>query len=157
MHIIEDTRQKVGKHSNKQEFFESEGHFVTRCKLPFGDYALPPKIAIDTKQNIDELATNITSDHARFKRECIAARDAGCKLVILVENKQGIKCIDDLHIWTNKRAYINKKEGKRPPIDGERLKKACITMSERYGVCFRFCHPSETGDKIVKILSISEG
>ena len=91
MTILEDTRQKPGKHDIKAESFQSAGIGVCRCKLPFGDYAPVPPVSIDTKRNIDEIAGNICgAEHARFIRECKAARDAGCKLIILVENEYGI-------------------------------------------------------------------
>ena len=59
MYIIEDTRNKPGKHDVKREKFEDMQVSIVRSKLPFGDYALPPKIAVDTKRNIDEIAGNI--------------------------------------------------------------------------------------------------
>ena len=52
MTIIEDTRQKAGKHDIKHECFEKAGVSVVRCMLPFGDYAPVPPISIDTKENI---------------------------------------------------------------------------------------------------------
>ena len=89
--IIEDTRQKPGKHDLKQQYFQSHGVKVIRSKLPFGDYALPPSVSIDTKQDMEEIAMNICGkEHRRFISECKAAKAAGCQLVILVENMNGI-------------------------------------------------------------------
>ena len=152
MPIIEDTRQKVGEHRVKNEYWESIGETVIRCRLPVGDYCSFYSVAVDTKRNIDELAANVGSDHVRFKRECLLARDNGCKLVILVENDIGITCLDDLKSWTNPRAWEAKKKGMRAPIDGERLSKACKTMTERYGVEFDFCAPGESGKRVIEIL-----
>ena len=75
MTILEDTRQKPGKHDVKAKAFQDAGMDVYRCKLPFGDYAPVPPVSIDTKRNIDEIAGNICGkEHARFIREYKAAR-----------------------------------------------------------------------------------
>lgn len=154
MTIIEDTRNKPGKHDMKREYLIHSGHEIMRSKLPVGDYAMPPAIAVDTKASIDELAANISTDHERFKRECMAARDMGTRLVVLVENTIGIACIDDLASWYNPRAFDNRTRGIRAPIDGKRLSLACITMSERYGVVFEFCEPQDAGRRIIEILGV---
>ena len=77
MVIVEDTRNRLGKHDLKAEYFADKGIGVIRSKLAYGDYALMPERAVDTKQDIYELAYDIDSDHKRFKAELIGARDAG--------------------------------------------------------------------------------
>lgn len=148
MTILEDTRQKPGKHDIKAQAFQNAGIDVYRCKLPFGDYAPVPPISIDTKRNIDEIAGNICGkEHARFIRECKAARDAGCKLIILVENEIGIASVADVHLWQNPRTVYSPN-----CVQGARLQKAMETISERYGVTFRLCSPEESGNIIAEIL-----
>jgi len=121
---------------------------LIRCKLPFGDYAEVPKVSVDTKANMAEIAQNIGSDHKRFKNECIAARDAGCQLIILVENTDGITCVDDVSKWMNPDIIY------RPnAITGERLHKAMKTMSDRYGVRFEFCRPEDSAERIMRLLN----
>lgn len=151
MWIIEDTRQQEEKHEIKHKYFSENNIELIRCKLPFGDYALPPKVAIDTKKGLAEIANNICGareEHQRFKRECVAARDAGCKLIFLIENDEGIANIDQVHQWKNPRSIYNPK-----CVQGSRLEKAMKTMSERYGCKFLFCTYSETGRKIMEILN----
>lgn len=122
---------------------------LLRCKLPFGDYAAPPRISIDTKENMNEIAANICgSEHRRFIDECKAARDAGCQLVILVENEVGICSISQVHTWVNPRSIYSPK-----CVQGPRLQKAMETISERYGTKFMFCRPGESAEKIVEILN----
>lgn len=152
MPIIEDTRQKVGEHRVKNEYWESIGETVIRCRLPVGDYCSFYSVAVDTKRSIDELAQNVGSDHVRFKNACILARDCKSRLVILTENDLGVRTLEDLESWTNPRAWENKKKGLREPIDGKRLSRACRTMNERYGVEFEFCTPSESGKRVLEIL-----
>lgn len=148
MYIVEDTRNKVGEHELKAEHFANNDVMVHRCKLPVGDYALFPTVSIDTKKNIAEIAANIGGkEHARFREECKLAKAFGCRLVILVENTEGVTCVDDLPRWNNPRIRYDKRS-----ITGERLAKAMHTMTERYGVEFMFCHPIEAGAIIERIL-----
>lgn len=129
--IIEDSRQKRGMHELKHSHFDEMGVRIVRNMLPFGDYAICPSISVDTKADMAEIASNIGSDHQRFKRECIAAREAGCQLIILVENTDGITCVNDVHKWVNPELIYRPRA-----ITGERLEKAMKTMNERYGVRF---------------------
>ena len=151
MYIIEDTRNKTGKHTIKNEHFADMGISVIRSKLPFGDYSIPPKIAVDTKNGLEEIAHNICGtkkEHERFKRECVNARDAGCKLFFLIENDLKIKSIDEVHTWVNPECIFHPQA-----VQGDRLEKAMKTMQERYGCMFLFCSPEESAKKIIEILS----
>lgn len=146
--IIEDTRQKAGKHDLKHQYFDENGIEILRCKLPFGDYAPVPAISIDTKENMDEIANNICgSEHKRFIAECKGAKAAGCKLIILVENRNGITDVSEVHTWINPRVVYSAK-----CVQGDRLQKAMETISERYGVQFMFCAPEDAGRTITEIL-----
>lgn len=151
MILIEDSRQKQGMHKLKHECFEKMGVELVRNMLPFGDYALPPAISVDTKADMAEIASNIGSDHQRFKRECIAAKEAGCQLIILVENTEGITCVNDVHEWVNPDLIYRPRA-----ITGGRLQKAMITMSERYGVRFEFCRPDESAKRIIELLGVGD-
>lgn len=148
MVIIEDTRQQNGKHDIKHNWFVTHGISLVRCKLPFGDYAPPPKVSIDTKRSIDEIAENIGNDHIRFKNECKAAQEAGCRLIVLVENDLGITDVSQVHTWENPRSVYSSR-----CIQGPRLQKAMETMHERYGVTFMFCTPEESAERILELLN----
>ena len=72
MIIQEDSRQQTGKHDLKHQFFEADGHKVFRSKVIVGDYCKPPTVAVDTKENMSEIAQNIgggKEEHKRFIRE----------------------------------------------------------------------------------------
>lgn len=149
MVIIEDTRQQSGKHDIKHNWFVTHDISLVRSKLPFGDYAPVPKISIDTKRDMDEIAGNICGkEHKRFINECKAARDAGCKLIILVENDLGISDVSQVHTWENPRSIYS--DG---CIQGPRLQKAMETIQERYGVTFMFCSPEESAQRITELLN----
>lgn len=155
--IIEDTRQQAGKHSRKHDDFGRMGIQLVRSKLPWGDYAPAPKVSVDTKKDLYELAADVTQQHARFRAECEGARDGGCRLVILVENTHGIQTLQDLAAWREPDRHLQmrvRRSGNRYSrrIEGERIAKACATMECRYGVRFEFCHPNESAGKIMEIL-----
>lgn len=152
MHLIEDSRQQKGRHERKHGWWDANGVSIIRCKLAYGDYCLPPVVSVDTKASISELAYDIDHDHARFKREIVGARDAGVRLVVLVENDDGVKDLGGLAEWSESpEDYARRKFAKRR-LHGSRLAKACATMAERYGVRFEFCAPGEAAERIVAIL-----
>ena len=150
MVIIEDTRQQKGRHEAKHAAWEEHGDMIVRCALSCGDYALPPKVSVDTKADMAEIAQNIggtNDEHQRFRRELIRAREMGTHLYILVENTEGIRSIEDVQAWVNPRLLESARA-----ITGERLSKAMRTMQERYGCTFVFCGPQEAAAYISKIL-----
>ena len=148
MFIIEDSRQQTGKHETKHKEFADMGINLLTNVLPYGDYAYPPKVSVDTKRNMAEIAQNIGgTEHVRFKNECIKARDCGAQLYILVENTDGITTIDEVHKWINPDLVYRPRA-----ITGERLEKAMKTMSERYGVKFEFCTPEQSAKRIMELL-----
>ena len=153
MVILEDTRQQAQKHELKHEYFAAEGLCVVRSKLAYGDYAPPPPVAVDTKANVEEIAQNIGGkEHARFREECKLAQKCGSKLIILIENEHGYRCIDDVEAWVNPNFRKTSKS-----IEGPRLAKAMRTMSARYGVEFVFCSPDEAGKKVIELLEANNG
>ena len=145
MLIIEDTRQKDGKHQQKHIGFDDLGVGLLRCKLPFGDYALPPAVSVDTKENLEEIAGNLCGsmkERDRFIRECKAAAAAGCQLVIMVETEHDGSLLDlgDIRIGSGK------------VVTGLQLYRAMTAVSGRYGVRFVLVRPEDAAREIVKLL-----
>ena len=169
MIILEDTRNVVGKHSFKHKWFAENGIEVRRTKLYCGDYTLPTNqsVCIDTKQNLLELCGNVCGkEHARFRRECERAQEAGIKLIILVENDRqqigstgiwnpAIRKLSELSKWANPRLFIRKGGKQLYPnaTRGATLMKACMTMEKKYSCRFLFCTPEESGAEIVRLLN----
>lgn len=150
MVIIEDSRQQAGKHEAKHEYFMHNHTPFVRCKLAVGDYALPPAKAVDTKASMQEIAQNIgggKEEHQRFIRELKLAQQLGTKLIILVENDDGIEDLEDVPRWRNPRTDYSP-----DCIQGPRLAKAMHTIQDRYGCLFLFCRPEEAGEMIVDLL-----
>lgn len=143
-----DTRQKRGKHTQKHDALQKMGIYLVSSKVPYGDYALVSPISIDTKKDMEEIAGEIGgASHKTFIAECKGAKDAGCKLIILVENTEGITDISQVHDWKNPRTPYSPK-----CIQGPRLQKAMQTITERYGTEFWFCHPSDSAKIIADTL-----
>lgn len=156
MVILEDTRNQIGKHRNISHQLAGLGHQVVRSKLYVGDYQLANsgKTVVDTKKDMLELAMDLCKDHARFRRECEKARDAGIKLVILTEED-----LPDggLAQWKSP-VWKTPGRGHRAgdpisQVKPETLYKQIHTMATRYGVDFRFCRRDETGKVIMDILT----
>lgn len=170
MILLEDTRNKIGKHDLKHEWFAQNGVEVKRTKLYVGDYTLPTdqSICLDSKQNIQELIGDICGkSHERFKAELIRAQEANIKLVILVENEAGwvnkrqtawndlVTSLEDLFSWKNPRLFIFDKGKQKYPraTKGATLAKICYTMQQKYGCEFRFVDAKKSGEEVIKILN----
>ena len=164
MIIQADTRQKKKHHDAKEKYFKEQGIEVIHSKMLVGDYCIPGKgdICVDTKANITELYGNLIQDHARFHNEAVLSQKAGIKLIILIENKDGIKCVDDVRLWKNPRYFYYFKEKKKainngtkepkPPASNIQLIKIMHSMTRDYGVQFLFCTPEEAGAKVIELL-----
>ena len=168
MTIIEDTGQKTGQHLNVSQYCKEHGVILRRQKLSTGDYIIAPTISVDTKQGMGEVYGNLVQDHDRFRAECVRAQEDGTTLWILIENEDGLTCLDDVERWQNPRvdeyyskysfALAARKHGKQikipsPPVPNKRLVRMMETMSERYGVRWVFCRPDQTGEMIIRLLT----
>lgn len=150
MVILEDTRQQEGKHKNIQNYFSRAGIQVERCCLYVGDYAIAndQSRAVDTKQDVLEIAKDImSSDHERFQRECQRAKEAGIRLLVLIEEElpEG-----GLIQWQSPK---DSRGRALTAVKGESLRRAMLTMTVKYGVRFRFCDARQTGRIIAEYLA----
>lgn len=145
MLVLEDTRQKDGKHQLKHIGFDNLGVDLLRCKLPFGDYALPPEVSVDTKENLEEIAGNLCGskkERDRFIRECKAAAAAGCQLIIMVETDHSGSLLDLGAI----------RLGNGMTVTGLQLHRAMTSVAGRYGVRFVLVRPEDAAKEIMRIL-----
>ena len=148
--ILEDSRQQKDKHEVKHRGFADLQIRLYRSKVAVGDYCLPPRVAVDTKASISEIAQNIgggREEHQRFIRELKLAKDIGTTLYVLIENNEGIEDVKDLMRWRNPRTEFSPN-----CIQGPRLAKAMYTIESRYGCTFMFCKPEEAAETIVDLL-----
>jgi len=165
MQIQADTREHKSEWERISKQFDALGVQYFRSKMYVGDYMSldNPRLCIDRKKDLQELVGNVTQQHERFKAELIRAKDAGIKLIILVEHGGGITCLEDVFLWQNPRKHEvmwKWENGKRirtvisdKAVDGDQLYKSLCTIRDRYGAEFAFCRKEETGKKIVELLS----
>lgn len=168
MIIQADTRQKRKHHENKENYFRDQGIEIVHSKMLVGDYCIPSQgnVAVDTKGSVSELYSNLIQDHQRFHNECVLAQKAGIRLIILVENKDGIRGAEELKRWKNpqmfryykmrKKASAEGQKEPKPPASNIQLVKIIHSMSRDYGVEFIFCRPEEAGRLVVKLLTETE-
>ena len=175
MEILEDTRQQVhhgDKHAAKHAWWAAHGVTVTRRKLSFGDYmAEGSNVSVDTKASLDELSGNLGRGHRRFRAECERARDAGCRLVVLVETVQA-STIADVRKWTHghcRKCRTRGASGCKPlertggcpkhrtakPLQGPRMADTMEAMERHHGVRFEFCDPRESAARICELLGVN--
>jgi len=160
MKIQIDTREHESERKRIMHQFDklNVDYFIE--KLDTGDYldVDNPSIVVDRKKGLSEICGNLTHDHDRFRRECIRAQEEGKIFVVLCETAEKITCGNDVKNWVNPRAVTRKKingvwiDIKNKVMNGERLYKIMVTMSEKYHVYWRFCKPKDIGERIVRIL-----
>lgn len=146
--LIVDSREKWTQSGNTDQhlkaYFRRHGIEYRVEALDVGDYMLEGgRISVDRKQNLDELAKNLTNkaDHARFMREVRRAYAARITLIVLVEHR-GIKGTNDVLRWRSKHS----------PVTGTALVREMFRIQMAYGVKFLFCDKLSTGRMIMEIL-----
>ncbi len=149
MTIQIDTREKARAIKSILAEFDSQGISHISSKLYVGDYMSldNPRLVIDRKQNLLEVASNLIQQHDRFINEIKKANEAGIKIIFLVEHGKNIKTLEDVELWQNPRC----KESKFA-VSGERLYKMMSVLKVKYGVDFLFCEKKNTGAKIIQLL-----
>lgn len=179
INIIIDSREKARAIQKIITEFDRQGITYDVSKLYVGDYQSldNARLAIDRKQNLSELCSNVCQQHKRFRNELIRAQEMGIKLIILVEHGGKIRSMEDIKDWVNPRHYLWEKKVRKeynipkeadfqeelvelrkhgarllPPTSGEQLYKILTTMAEKYGVQFEFCGKHETGKRIIELL-----
>ena len=146
MVLIEDTRNKVGKHSNIAAYCQRRGIEIRRECLDVGDYMFPDgKVAVDTKSNLDELAMNLLNkkDSSRFWREVRRAHSTRTKLIVLCECGGKYKTVNDLKDWHSKYSGVS----------GRRLIAEIQRCEYAYGVIFKCCDRRSTARLIIELLT----
>ena len=148
MVLFEDTRQQIGKHANIHAYCDRAGIEIIRQALCVGDYQIAGKgdISVDTKQDVLELAMDIYQEHKRFRAECERAQHCGIQLIVLVEE---VLPGGRLENW---RSPMGRDGRPLSRLNPAQLRKAMITMQQKYGVRFRFCDGRSTGRLLIDYL-----
>ena len=141
MVILQDHREKVGKHNNVEQYFDTQGIVRHRCRLEVGDYMFPNgKTSVDLKADVEELANDLFRDSKELNKKYKKCYTNNIKLIVLVE--EPIKDMQELLNWESKHSKIN----------GRFLVNMIHTVQISYGVRFIFCHHNDTGAKILELL-----
>ncbi len=144
MKIIVDTREKKNSHVLRY-FIEHDIDYIEK-KLDVADYQIEGKnsLAIDRKQNLEELARNLMNraDHSRFWKEVRRAKEQGIKMIILCEHGGQIKSIPDVAKWQSRYTTVS----------GRALMDEIYRVHISYGVDFLFCSKRSTGKRILELL-----
>ena len=146
---------QAGKHKNVEADCNRMGIQIVRQKLPVGDYTFPGgSIAVDTKESIMEICKNVMSeDHKRLKAEILRAGEMGIQLVFLIEELPPYGRLDMWEVprWKSTDRF-HKYGDPMTLVHPASLRRALITMQERYGVKFRFCTRRQSPARIIKYL-----
>jgi len=142
--IVVDTREKKWDHIRK--YFEANGIQYEVKKLDVGDYFSTDQgdVAVDRKQNLQELCGNLSKGNGniiRFTNECRRAKEQGIRLVVLIE---GTNCqtVKDVSGWKSKYTKHS----------GKWLTDKMFNLTVSYDVEWQFCKKNETATKILEIL-----
>ena len=151
-YLLIDTREKPKAIENILRTFDEAGIEHVSTKLLFGDYMdwNRPEIVVDRKQNIAEIAKNVTTDRARFVRELERAKSVGSKLVILVEQNRfkdrdkwiHVEDVSDLMLWSSPHTKIR----------GEKVFRVLSELIYKYDISVEFCDKRSTGRRILEII-----
>lgn len=112
------------------------GDYSAKFPLPNGDWIKCPA-AVERKMSIGELATCYCKGRDRFTREFERAKDADCKLYLLIENAS----------WED--AYSGNYRSRMAP---QALVSSILAWLARYDCQVLFCSPSTTGKLIHDVL-----
>lgn len=150
MTIQIDSREKERAIKLILEEFDRQDVKHYTSKLWAGDYMSldNPRVIIDRKQNLTELCQNVCQGHERFRNELVRAQDSGIKLIILCEHGKGVEQLEDVIFWENPRIKKSPKA-----TSGQTLYNILNTIRRKYDVDFEFCEKSDTGKRIIEILS----
>ena len=149
MVIFYDSREKPRAIVRILAEFDRKRVKYFRMGMTFADYFNPlrPEVVIDRKQNLGEVASNVTVDRKRFVREIERCNASGCRMIVLVEHSNRIRRLEDVIGWKNPRL-------KESPyaVSGERLYKIMKAMEGYYGIRWEFCNKQSTGRRIIELL-----
>ena len=146
--IFMDSREKPRAVEKIICEFQAQDIKYFSTKLFVGDYMNPekPLLFIDRKQNLQELAQNATSGHARVKRELERLDEIGGRMYFLIEQEKidgkPIESLEDVILWMPKYGEIV----------GERIYKVLSAWKHKHNVDFVFCNKRNTGKEIIRLL-----
>ena len=98
------------------------------------------KIAVDTKQSLEETANDLYRDKLALNKKYKKCWQDGIQLIVLVQEQ--VKSMKQLTKWRSNHGKIN----------GRFLLEMMDTLQYSYGVKFIFCEKSTVGETIIRLL-----
>ena len=153
MVILVDTREHPNRKFEKR--VAGFGCPWERCKLDFGDYSckctgldgeeisMTNVVAIERKQDGNELAMCFGNQRKRFEREFQRAKEAGALIYLLVEEE----CWESLYA-----GRYGKNPRYRSKLNPKALVASIHAWQARYRMNLQFCEADTTGALIADIL-----
>ena len=142
MTVLCDTREQDTPRARKR--LQQIGAPIERVALSFGDYSvkcdgldLREKVCLERKMDLDELARCYCQDRKRFVREFKRAKEAGAKIILLVENGSLDEVYDGHY-----RARVN----------SSALTASMFAWLARYDCQLLFCKEENSGKVIHDVL-----
>lgn len=115
-----------------------QGDYSCKCTVPDGsELNFSNRVAIERKMNLDELCLCFGRERKRFEKEFERAKQAGCRIYLLVEGGNWEK------VYNGKYRSLYNEKALVASIDAFRA---------RYGMQLDFCKPETTGKLIRDIL-----
>lgn len=143
-----DTREKDRAIRGIIEHFNKSGIKWFSSKMYVGDYCDPfnARVVIDRKQDIREIASNVTTEHRRFTDEIKRWNEIGGKVVFLITQDKidgkPIESLEDIMLW----------EPKHGTIKGLTIYKILATLKANHNIDYVFCSKRNAGKKIIELL-----
>jgi len=131
-----DTREVNNSHIISYFIHNDIPHI--RSKMYVGDYCKyeNPKLVIERKASILELAGNVGKEHMRFKDELTRLDKVGGRMVMLIEETEPIE------LWSHKRSQMN----------GIQISKILKSWESKHCFTVMQIKKADAGFKIAEIL-----
>jgi len=153
--VLTDSRQQ--KEAHIISAFDEAGIIHVRTGLPSADYMTirysPEKgfykdysILIDTKKDLNEILSNLSTGHKRLVNEVNKAHELGCKTFIFLIADSKVKSAEDIKLKTFKHTRLT----------GEWLLKTMQTFKEHHDCYFMIVPRRTMGKTIINIFNKSE-
>lgn len=150
--VIVDTREQPTAKAKRR--YKSIGAPVTRATLDYGDYTynamlpggtalydvdgrITPRISIERKESLDELAQCFTRSRDRFRREFQRAEEQHARMFLIVENAS----------WEN---LVSGRYRSR--FHPNAFLASITAYTIRYNMCLMFCKEDTSGRLIRELL-----
>ena len=142
-----DTREK--KNDYILSALDDNDIFCLQSKLPFGDYMNidNPRVVVERKASLRELATNLCKHHDRFKQEMKNAQFYGIHIILLIEDNDGRTSVEDIKTWVNPSAKKNPRA-----VSGDTIYKILLSMQKYYCFDIEFTSKAACGSRIIQLL-----